>query len=214
MSRKRDRNDPRLSRRGSSDDQTQDSISESAVHLRSARQSIAAYIKNNWIVIKACIYFGLCILVFMLLYSWLSDTSPFYTYTKHVTGTTAAILHIFDDNVYAFYPPGDNPYIASSPQSINIIGLECTGIVPMLILIAAVIAYPAALKHKVKGIILGLIVLYIANLVRTVTLYVIFSHVPGFFDVAHNIIWQAIMILLAVAVWLIWVARLPRASEE
>ena len=215
MSRKRRRYDPRRLGRGSPFfKQLQDGTNTLSLRVNSTWQATAIYLKNNWIVVKACLYFGLCILVFMLLYSWLSDSSPIEAYTRHVTGATASILNIFDDNVHAYYPPGADPYVASSAQNRNIIGLECSGIIPMLILIAAVLAYPASIKRKAIGIIIGLIVLYIVNLIRTVTLFVIFSHMPGFFDVAHNIIWQAIMILLAVAIWLIWVSRLPGATKE
>jgi len=215
MSRKRRRYDPRRLGRGSPfNPQPQDGASTLAVRLNSAWQAAALYIRNNWTVVKACLVFGFSILTFMLLYAWLSDTSPVDAYIRHVTGATAGILHLFDSDVNAYYPPGGDYYVASSAQNRTIIGLECTGIIPMLILIAAVIAYPSTLKRKAMGIVIGLIILYIANVIRTVTLFAIYANARGFFDVAHNIIWQAVMILLAVAIWLVWVSRLTGAAKE
>ena len=214
MSRKRDKDDPRRYRRGSSFNQGQKDENRYVLWLRSGWPRIRVYVKNNWIIVKPCLIFAVCILVFMLLYSWFSDTAPIRAYTDHVAGATAAILQLFDENIHAFYPPGANPYVASPQIEVNYIGLECTGIIPMLILIAAVIAYPSTIKSKTMGILIGLILIYGANIIRTTILFAISANIPGFFDIAHNIIGQAIMILLAIAVWLLWVSRLTSATEK
>ncbi len=213
MSRKRNKNDPR-SRRGSFFNQDQEDENKYILWLRSGWQRIRVYSKNNWTIVKPCLIFAVSILVFMLLYSWLSDTAPIRAYTEHVTGATAAILQLFDDSINAYYPPGSTPYVASPQLEVNYIGLECTGIVPMLILIAAVLAYPARIRSKAVVIILGLICIYAVNIIRTTTLFAISANYPKLFDVAHNIIWQALMIFLAIAIWLIWVSRLTSATEK
>jgi len=52
------------------------------------------------------------------------------------------------------------------------------------------------------------VILFVLNLVRTVSLYYIGAHIPVFFDTAHFVVWQAAMILAVVILWLVWVGRI------
>ena len=77
----------------------------------------------------------------------------------------------------------------------------------MVILLCAVVAYPSHIRQKVACMAIGTGVLFLLNLVRTVTLYYVGAHIPAFFDTAHFVVWQSAMILAVVALWLFWVGR-------
>ena len=66
----------------------------------------------------------------------------------------------------------------------------------------------STIRQKGEGIALGILVLYALNLVRTVSLFLVGTYFPGLFDTAHYIVWQSLMILLAIGLWLFWVEKL------
>ncbi|MEK6744566.1 MAG: exosortase H [Nitrospirota bacterium] len=89
------------------------------------------------------------------------------------------------------------------------IAVECTAMQFLMIYTAGVIAYPHhGAGYKVIGIAAGTMVLYLMNVVRIAALGLVGSHVPEAFDFFHIYLWQGILTLLVVGVWIVWVRNL------
>ena len=84
---------------------------------------------------------------------------------------------------------------------------ECTAITPTMVFVAAVLAFPSPVSVKLKGLLLGIVALYLINLVRVVSLYYIGTHAPDQAEFAHIVVWQAVMVLVAIGLWSLWAAR-------
>jgi exosortase H (IPTLxxWG-CTERM-specific) len=82
---------------------------------------------------------------------------------------------------------------------------ECTAIFPIMIFLAAVIAYPSRWKQKLWGIVLGVPAILFVNLIRLVSLFYIGYWFPSVFETAHLLVWQSLIIFFAVLFWLVWV---------
>jgi exosortase H (IPTLxxWG-CTERM-specific) len=82
---------------------------------------------------------------------------------------------------------------------------ECTAIFPLMIFLAAVIAYPSRWKQKLWGIVLGVPAIVFVNLIRLVSLFYIGYWFPSVFETAHLLVWQSLIIFFAVLFWLVWV---------
>ena len=177
--------------------------------LGAALERIRLLLRRNWAVVKGCLIFGGCILAFMLIRSWLLDNealTPFFDFTAAATGF---FLNIFGASVEV-----DGSLISSPDFSMGIV-FGCTGIVAMAIFASAVLAYPCTAKQKAIGIGLGIAALFVLNLVRTVSLFFIGSHFSSsFFDTAHMLIWQPVMIAVAIVLWLLWVEKLARVPAH
>ena len=106
-------------------------------------------------------------------------------------------------NFLAFNTQVIGTSVASADFAMTIVG-ACTGIIPMAIVVSAVIAYPSSLQDKGKGIVLGIGGLFVINLGRMVGLFMVGTYAPDFFDMAHYVVGQSLMILLALALWLFW----------
>ena len=100
--------------------------------------------------------------------------------------------------------------VASDQFAYNIVA-ECTLIGPLLLYLAAVLAYPASLASKASGVALGLLAIGGLNLVRLVSLFYVGTYAPQHLDVAHLVVWQGVMVLSVVVLWLYWVQRSGRA---
>ena len=87
----------------------------------------------------------------------------------------------------------------------------CNGVEAMLILLASIVAFPASLKARAAGLLLGAIVVQFLNAVRIVTLYLLGAYQPRLFDMFHTAVWQILVILSAIAFFLIWSARVAPA---
>lgn len=85
----------------------------------------------------------------------------------------------------------------------------CNGIEALIILFAAIFAFPAPFKHKVIGFVIGFFAIQGLNLVRITSLFYLGQWNKTWFDWFHLYLWQALIILDALVVWLIWLRTLP-----
>lgn len=92
-----------------------------------------------------------------------------------------------------------------SPRFVVRIARGCDAVEPMSLFVCAVLAFPSPLLKKLPGIVAGLLVLALLNLVRIVSLFLIGVYVPGLFGVIHVDVWQGVFIVLALVMWLFWI---------
>lgn len=90
----------------------------------------------------------------------------------------------------------------------------CTGIFVVAIYLSAVLAYPSRPKEKLKGLLLGASAILGANLIRVVSLMFIGRYFPSFFETAHLLIWQSVIIFFALLVWFYWTVRFVSAPQH
>lgn len=81
----------------------------------------------------------------------------------------------------------------------------CNGIEACIVLFAAVIAFPSTLRHKVWGIILGFLAVQALNVVRVISLFYLGQWNMQVFHFAHEYLWQALIMMDVLVVWLLWV---------
>jgi len=87
----------------------------------------------------------------------------------------------------------------------------CNGVEAMVILLAAIVAFPASWKARLLGLAGGAAAIQIVNLVRVVALFLTGAYLPRFFDTSHTVVWQTLVILSAVLIWILWARRVtPR----
>ncbi len=85
----------------------------------------------------------------------------------------------------------------------------CNGIEAVIILISAIIAFPAPWKHRLIGLVAGFIAIQLLNLVRIVSLFFLGLWSQVWFEWFHLYLWQALIVLDALIVFLIWLRFLP-----
>jgi exosortase H (IPTLxxWG-CTERM-specific) len=91
-----------------------------------------------------------------------------------------------------------------SQQFVADIKAGCTGIEPVIILIAAMVAFRASWKARFYGAFLGIVVLQAVNLIRIVSLVYLGINHPRYFSEAHTFVWQIVIIALSLFLWMIW----------
>ncbi len=128
-------------------------------------------------------------------------------WTKALVRLSAYLITLFDPHVAVF---GDILQSTTSGFALSV-RAGCNGVEAALILIAAMLAFPAAWKHRVIGILAGLTAVQLLNIVRVISLFYLGQWSMNAFEWAHFYLWPALIMLDVLIVWMIWIRMLPRA---
>jgi exosortase/archaeosortase family protein len=90
----------------------------------------------------------------------------------------------------------------------------CVGVLPVAFFSAAVLAYPAALVHRLVGVTIGLPALLVLNFSRLVHLFYVGVHDRADFELWHADLWPTIMRLSVIGLWLAWACWAERRSTR
>lgn len=127
-------------------------------------------------------------------------------FTAFLVKVSAAILRAVGEQVVR-----EGTVIRSALFAVDVKN-GCNGIEATLLLLAAMLAFPASAKARAAGLAVGLLAIQAVNLVRIVSLFWLGAHRRDVFDLFHAAIWQTLLILLAVGVFLAWGKRLRRGE--
>ncbi len=126
-------------------------------------------------------------------------------WTALVARTATAAMKAFDPQVMA---AGPTIIQVNNGFAVTILA-GCNGIEAMIVLCAAVLAYPAPPRHKLLGLVAGIAAIQVLNLVRIVSLFYLGQWNRAVFEWAHLYAWQVLIMLDALIVWLLWLRTLP-----
>jgi exosortase H (IPTLxxWG-CTERM-specific) len=132
--------------------------------------------------------------------NWVNDHAiePF---TAGIARTSGAVLNGLGQHVAM------NGTVIRSPRFAVNIRNGCNGVEAMLIFLAAVLAFPASWKSRLAGLALGIFAIQLVNLVRVAALFLTGVYFPRIFDTSHTVIWQTVVILFGVLLWIFWANR-------
>ena len=132
---------------------------------------------------------------------------PWTTMLAHFSGW---IMSFFDENVIT------QGKVISSKLSQFAVSIEpgCNGVEAMIVLLAAILAFPAPVRYKLWGVFWGFVAIQGMNLLRIISLFYLGQWSRELFDWAHLYIWQALIMLDALVVFLVWIRYLPGEDRE
>lgn len=98
-------------------------------------------------------------------------------------------------------------YLNSSALQIE---FGCNGLEAILLFTVAVLAFEGSIKNKIIGIVLGSSVLQLINIARIVLLAYVLEYHDKYFEVMHIYVTQSMMVVLALVVFLLYLAWIER----
>ena len=87
---------------------------------------------------------------------------------------------------------------------------ECTAAFPVIIFVAAVLAYPCGWRWKLAGVVTGVPAILAVNVLRLMTLLYVAHAYPTAMEWVHLVAWQALFVVIVVLMWSLWASRVPR----
>jgi exosortase family protein XrtM len=160
---------------------------------------------RTWWRAKApVLFFGArFVALIVLLYAFLALPAAdhaLYGYLQANAWLSNGILNVLGQGTHV-----SDVTIASSTTPFAIaIRRGCDAVEPTWLLCAAILAFPGPWKRKLAGMLAGVVVLQLLNLVRIVSLYLVGSRFPSMFPSMHLEIWPALFIVVAIALFIGW----------
>jgi len=126
-------------------------------------------------------------------------------WTNALAAASARIVTFFDPGVVA------TGKVLQSTSNGFAVSIEagCNGIEATIVLLAAIFAFPAPWKHRLLGLAAGIVAVQGLNIIRVISLFYLGQWNLDVFEWAHLYVWQALIMLDVLIVWLIWVRTLP-----
>ena len=171
---------------------------------RKARPQLKKKQQKNILQLSPALRFVLTFIISLVvlggMYSYV--TAQFHDQLSWIMETTASIsgwiASIFSDNVSY-----SGRYITYNGFAVEIID-ECTGMLEMVIYLAAVISFSTTIKKKLVGIAAGIPAIYLFNIIRIYFLMIAGASSKKLFDFMHLYFWQATLIIMIASVWIGW----------
>lgn len=131
---------------------------------------------------------------------------PFTTVLAEVS---AWVIHLFDGSTVS------HGKLIQNASGTFIVSIErgCNGIEAVIILISAILAFPAPWKLKLFGLVFGFLAIQVLNVVRIVSLFYLGMWSEVWFKWFHEYLWQALIVLDALIVFLVWLRYVPFKSR-
>ncbi|MFI4951697.1 MAG: exosortase H [Burkholderiales bacterium] len=131
-------------------------------------------------------------------------------WTNALAAISASIVQLFDPRVLAH---GKVLQSASNGFAVSI-EAGCNGVEATIVLVAAMLAFPAPWQRKLAGLAIGIVAVQGLNIVRVISLFYLGQWNFSVFEWAHLYVWQALIMLDVLVVWLLWVRTLPRPDAD
>lgn len=150
-------------------------------------------------VIKFASIFALGILIFYTIYF-----SDFFT--EHIASViirNEARLSSFLLNIFGF-DTEVNETLVSNGKVLLDIKKGCDGIEPTVFFLIGVLLVPFSRKAKVVGLLIGIFVLSLLNVLRIVGLFLVNSYWPQAFDFLHLHGGFTLFFIVTIVVWMLW----------
>lgn len=109
-------------------------------------------------------------------------------------------------NIFGYGTSARQEYLTGQGFSLEV-KKGCDAIAPMILLVLSIAFFPAPFKSKPKAILTGIGLLFLLNLIRIISLFLVKIYAPGIFDFMHTDFWQIVFIVFTLYLWLRWLRR-------
>jgi exosortase H (IPTLxxWG-CTERM-specific) len=149
-------------------------------------------------------FVGLLVLFYVIVAVRPVNDAVIVPFTAGVARVSAGALRLLGEPVTV-----EGTALRSSNFSVQIEN-GCNGVETALLFGSAVLAFPAPWRRRAAGLVLGFAAIQLINLVRVVSLFWIGAHRPALFSSSHTVLWQSIVVLCGVLLFLVWAMREQR----
>ncbi len=167
--------------------------------------------KDKWAKNKTSYIFIGSILVFGIFSFWLTSQAWFEEAAQPLLNFYADISNTIL-NLLGQDTKSTGETISSGGFSIQI-KKGCDAIAPMILYTLSILFFPVAFSKKPKGILIGIVLLFLLNIVRIVSLFLTGKYVKSLFDLMHTDVWQILFIIFTLYLWLVWLRKVTADDQ-
>jgi len=152
---------------------------------------------------------GMLVLYAVVAFNPVND-SVIVPFTELIARASALVLGSVESGVVVAGTVIRSPRFALDVQN------GCNGVEATILLVAAILAFPATLRSRLTGLVVATVAIELLNLVRLSSLFWLGEHHRRTFDFFHIAVWQSLIILAAISMFVLWswkFAKKPRAES-
>ena len=131
-------------------------------------------------------------------------------FTGMLAKISAALVSPFDPNVMAY---GKVLQFRDTGFAVSI-EAGCNGVEATIVLVAAVLAFPASWKQRLVAILVGFSAIQALNLVRIISLFYLGDWNLEVFSWVHLYLWPALIMLDVLIVFILYLRHLSKSQME
>jgi len=131
-------------------------------------------------------------------------------FTAFLARLSAAIIMPFDASAIAY---GKILQFRDTGFAVSI-EAGCNGVEATIVLIAVILAYPAAWRARLGAIVLGFLAIQVLNLVRIISLFYLGNWNKEVFTWIHLYLWPALIMLDVLIVFMVYLRYLSRRAPQ
>lgn len=185
--------------------------------LRAARGDAPGEAGPGWIRAKGpalrfvLVSAGLMLLFYGVFYTSPEDSPTLNGFIRGYLGAYASaagfVLDLFGAEARA---EGTTLYLGT--KAVEVVR-GCDAMEPIAFYVAAVIALQTPWRAKLVGLLAGVPLLVLLNLVRILLLALISAKAPELFETAHIVVGQTVFVLCTLCLWFVWALRATRPER-
>ena len=126
-------------------------------------------------------------------------------YTRSIATLSGAIIRIAGGHVQV----ADFTLTAPATGLSIVVVNGCNGINVVVMLWSAQLAWPGRWANKVKGMVLGAVLIQVANTLRVISLFYLNQWNKAWFEWMHLYVWEILIMLLGLAVFALSIRQTP-----
>lgn len=130
-------------------------------------------------------------------------------FTEMLARLSAAIITPFDSSVLAY---GKVLQFKDTGFAVSI-EAGCNGVEATIVLVAAVIAFPASWRSRLIAIALGFLAVQVMNIARIISLFYLGNWNMEFFTWIHLYLWPALIMLDVLIVFVVYLRYLSNTAQ-
>jgi exosortase H (IPTLxxWG-CTERM-specific) len=138
------------------------------------------------------------------------DENVVNPFTAGLVDVCAGLLKLFDGRVTA---TGNILAITGTGAAVSVEN-GCNAVEVCLLLSAAIIAWPASIRARVVGVLIGIAAIQTVNLARIISLLYLSFYSPPLFEFFHLYVWETMIMLEAVLLFFLWMRRQGAGRAE
>ena len=137
---------------------------------------------------------------------------------ENVASVSVSVLRMlgYEADVQPFRDPNApaafETLITLKGQALVWIDSGCTGLTLMALFAGFILAYPGPIKRKLWYIPVGLVAIYLVNIIRVVALAINHIHSRSTFDFNHKYTYTLVTYAAIFGLWMLWANRLSGVS--
>lgn len=144
------------------------------------------------------IFFAIIVLFYSLTLSPWMDAHALYPVMQASAHGTSTLLNLFG------FKTTVEGVLVHGPDYAVAVRRGCDPLEPIVLFAAGVVAFPAPWGRKLVGMLIGSTLLFVLNLTRVASLYLLGARNSPLFESIHLWWWPAFFIVCSLTLWIAW----------